>query len=328
MTKRFALWAALALLLSGLVFAASQAGIGQMAIQTTPQTPAQTPAVQTLQGRPQMPAPEVNPEELRAEIALLRLLGEMELSRDQLEALHGMVTDIQARRGEILQAQLELRDFLAGYQGSREDLTTQIEPYEEKIAQARKGFRETLASSVDRLKDLLTLKQGEILREFLMKRFARMPSAAPGELPGGPRPELKRGQGESDGDEDESESEGMSRVEVFIRAKKGLPDGRSFEPHEACASLDESMEELGGRLEEWLKRWGIELDIEGLKELKRAPERHREFWRNPWRDRICLRAPSMGLIDRSLLERFLLEHLDLLERVLSEKLERMSATQI
>jgi hypothetical protein len=326
MTKRFALWAALALLLSGLIFAASQAGIGQMAVQTAPQTPAQTPAVQTLQGRPQTQAPEVNPEELRAEIALLRLLGEMELSRDQLEALHGMVTDIQARRGEILQAQLELRDFLAGYQGSREDLAAQIEPYEEKIAQARKGFRETLASSVDRLKDLLTLKQGEILREFLMKRFARMPSVAPGEVRrDDDRPEIKRFWKHHKPDQDEAKGEG--EIEIHIRGK-GLRDGRSFESDYECDSIEKSMEEFGGRIEEWLKRWGIELDIEGLKELKRAPERRQELWRNPWKARICLRAPSMWLIDRGLLERFLLERLDLLERVLSEKLERMSATQI
>jgi hypothetical protein len=324
MTKRFALWAALALLLSGLIFAASQAGIGQMAVQTAPQTPPQIPAVQTLQDQPQTQALEVNPEELRAEIALLRLLSEMELSRDQLETLHGMVTDLQARRGEILQAQLELRDFLMQYQGSRDDLAEQLEPYEEKIAQARKGFRETLASSVDRLKDLLTLKQGEILREFLMKRFTRMPSAAPGEIRRDDDwPEIKRFWKHHKPDRDEDEGE----IEIHIRAK-GLRDGRSFESDDECDSIEKSMEEFGGRIEEWLKRWGIDLDIEGLKELKRTPERRQDLWRNPWKARICLRAPSMWLIDRGLLERFLLERLDLLERVLSEKLERMSATQI
>ena len=315
-TKRLALTAALALLGFGLLFAASQAGIGEA--QTPPQTPSQTPAFPMQQGEQQ--AENVDPEQLAKEIALLRLLGEMELSRDQLEALHGMVAELQTRRQEILQTQLELRDFLMQYQGSREDLTEQLQPYEEKVAQARRGFRESLASSVDRLKDLLTLKQGEVLRTFLMKHIARMKSAAPGarwreeDWPG-----IRRFWKSHKPDE----------IEIHIQAK-GLRDGRSLEFDDTLDSLEDSMEEFGRRIEEWLNRWGVELDIEGLKELKRAPEHRQDLWRNPWKDRIRARVPAMGLwmIDRSLLERFLLEHLDLLERVLNERLERMSATQI
>ena len=364
--KRWALLLTLGLLSAGLALAASQLGIGEppdtpIQTQTPPQAtdqpaqpeetpmslqpppPAQPPSPVPMQAQPQ---PQLQPqapreedrERLRREIALLKLLAEMDLTQEQLGQIQALVRDLKAKREAIGQAQLELRDFLLSYSGpdNGQTLEEALRPYEEKIEAARKDFRDALQASVDRLKEILTLKQGEILQEFLLKHFA-VPKEREGEEEGEvhlwispcPRPfPLPK--------------EGNVKVRIEGRPCLGLrsgagPDRALWESlEERMERFGEQMEALQERIEEWLGPWDwdvrIEADLETLKEKLRALREREPSWRiriegkGPW-PRFPKREWAWWATN-ALLQRFLVENLDLLDTILTEKLERLGTTQL
>jgi predicted metal-dependent hydrolase len=318
MGKRVVVAIALGVLGLGLVFAASQVGIGQMNVQS--QTPSQMPMAE----QPQKQSQErIEPERLQEEIALLKLMGEMELNREQLTALQQMVSELLAKRRAIVQAQLDLRDFLLEYQGPADELPEALKPYEQKVEEARRAFREALRSSVDQLKDLLTLRQGEVLREFLRKHFsARLKGLKPepGKAPWWRFP-----------------------GELEIRIETGPPAARERE-HLRLRSqeLEEQLKALQEKLKRWLSRWGLEFDFD-LDDLDKGslppflkherPDRMKEMPRIFLKIRPYPRAYGWGFgpLERGFLEQFLIEKLELLDKLLRERLQRLegaSAAQI
>jgi hypothetical protein len=252
---------------------------------------------------PQQQKP-IDRELLQKEIEILRLFGEMGLSRDQLMQLKEIVSELRAAQEAITQAQLELREFLVGFQGSREELIEDVKPFDEEVAQAREAFRERLQASVEQIKDLLTLRQGEILRQFLCKHALkeRLPKRPWWEDP----PHRIR------------IPEDIGEFEIHIEVRK--------RPHKRV--LFESFEE---RIREWLKRHGLALIPETFKlqpwEDRRALKRG-EFEDFPGPRLLLRKLRGMWLIDRQLLERFLVRNIELLERLLTEKLERLGTTAI
>ena len=332
MRKRVAVVIALGVLGLGLVFAASQAGIGQMnaQLQTPPQTPMaiQPPMPGDQAGQPQGPSKErIQPERLQEEIALLKLINEMGLSSEQLKTLQQMISELLAKRQAIVQAQLDLRDFLLEYQGSPDKLAEALKPYEEKVEGARQAFREALQSSVDQLKDLLTLRQGEVLREFLQKRFSvRMKGLKPepSEVPGWRCPDEMR---------------------IRVETKPPMARKQACErEHLRSQELKEQLQKFQEKLEQWLSRWGLEFD------LNFDPDELDEDSWPPFLEPNCQglmkEMPKVFLkiqpyprahgwifcpLGRGFLEQFLVEKLELLDKLLREKLQRLegaSATQI
>lgn len=349
--KRWALLLTLGLLSAGLALAASQLGIGEppetpTQTQTPPQTtdqptpdeipmslqsppPAQPQSPMQMQAQPQAPR-EADRERLRQEIAVLKLLAEMDLTQEQLTQIQALVRDLKAKREAIWQAQLELRDFLLGYQGQGNGpaLEEALRPYEEEIEAARKDFRDALQAAVDRLKEILTLKQGEILREFLMEHFKvpKAPAEADEEIPAWlhvrppfPFPLPKEG-----------------RIEIRIWRSGPMPDPFVL-GLEDLQRFEEQMRELSRRLQEWFKPWDwdvrFEVDWETLKEKLEALREREPSWRiriegkGPWPRIPKPREWAWGATN-ALLQRFLVEDLDLLDRILTEKLERLGTTQL
>jgi len=258
---------------------------------------------QTDEGLPLIKGP-LDREQLQMEIELLRLINAMGLSRDQLAELKTMVSELRAAQDGITQAQLELKDFLLGYQGDPEGFAEAVKPYDEKVTQAKEAFERQLQGSVERVKDVLTLRQGEVLREFLKKRVSK-----------GFTRKLDK--------EDSSRTE--AELGICIEAWK---DRELFERFRG------EMEEFEAKLKEWLERWGIEFfRSKGPLQLYRRPgmvhpEKPMEMFRCP---EIFLKfkwlAPPPQVIEEAPLKRFLLEHLDVLEGVLDEKLQRMGTPQ-
>jgi predicted metal-dependent hydrolase len=327
MRKRFVVAIALGVLGLGLVFAASQAGIGQMdaQLQTPPQTPMamQPPMPGAQAGQPQGPSKErIQPERLQEEIALLKLINEMGLSSEQLKTLQQMISELLANRQAVVQAQMDLRDFLLEYQGLPDGLAEALKPYEEKVEGARQAFREALQSSVNQLKDLLTLRQGEVLREFLRKHFsARMKGLKPepGKAPWWHFP-----------------------GELEIRIETGPPAARERE-HLRLRSqeLEEQLKALQEKLERWLSRWGLEFDFDegSLPPFLKHERQDKMQDKMKEKPRIFLRIRpypraygwGFGPLERRFLEQFLIEKLELLEALLRERLQRLegaSAAQI
>ena len=137
----FGLWLLL------LAFSLRPAGSGQIGHQPMPQAK--------------------NPEELQKEITVLKALNRIELSKEQLEELLAIVSELKAAHMEMRQTQMELREFLLDWQGSREDFEKALAPMEEKTQAAHRAFQEKLRSSVEQMKDLLSFRQGEMLIDAL-----------------------------------------------------------------------------------------------------------------------------------------------------------------
>ncbi len=224
-------------------------------------------------------------KQLQREIMLLRLINEMGLSQDQLTTLKEIVSSLEAGQQAVLQAQQELRDFLASYSGTPEGFAEAVKPYDEKVAQASKNFQEKLQASVERVKSVLTLKQGEILHKFLLqhRRHALQKFAMP--MPKWPE-------------------------DMEFHRRGYAP------PKDAWEKLKQLKEQIG----RWLDRWGIDLDAKRL-ERQHAMPRGEEM---PMHGGI-------SSLEGDFIERFLMHHLDLLdllEKIITEKLQKMGTTHI
>lgn len=243
--------------------------------------------------------PSVDRMQLRMEIGLLRLINEMGLSRDQLASIKEMISDLRTSEQAILQAQQELRDFLASYNGTREGFAEAVKPFDEKIAQARKAFHEKLRTSIEKAKDRITMRQAEILREFITRHLGTEHLQPSQRMMTPAEPDHK----------------------LELRIDLQTP------------SKTELLERFKDHIEEWLDHFGINLDQQSIKQ-KRPEDRWEmapstrwgcELRERPMFFRRCETQGSMFLEGRG---RYLLEHLDLLEKVLTEKLQQMSSTHI
>lgn len=240
---------------------------------------------------------DIDPGQLRLEIALLRLINEMGLSRDQLAMLKEVVSDLRASRDGVLAAQRELRAFLVRFQGEPGEFQDAVKPFDEKVAQARSAFRETLRGSVERVKGLLTIKQGEIVREFLRARvegFFEERHDAPSRI---------------------SVPKGMGEFELHIET-----DGKRAQ--DFMERFEEKTGALKARLRDFFDRFGVTFDEEDF-------EHRMDPMPGPMlrlRERPRLPIVEIGFLSECM-ERFVLRHLDVLERVLDEKLQAISATR-
>lgn len=250
-------------------------------------------------------------EQLQLEILILRLMNEMGLSRDQVATLKDIVSELRASQQAILQAQQELRDFLMGYQGGREGFAEAVKPFDDKLAQAQKAFQEKLHSSVDKVKDLITLKQAEILQKFLLDHFKAAAREAI------------------------YEHKGDFPCKIVIPEVQGELEFRLDLP-QAPEELFDKLERLRGRIRGWLDHLGVESYPELSERLSCKREKmHMPPWiiwkwrcERPQRLQVLCEefAPPALKPKPDLLERFLLRHLELLEKVLGERLQRMGTS--
>ncbi|HIC95303.1 TPA: hypothetical protein EYP12_01590 [Candidatus Bipolaricaulota bacterium] len=111
------------------------------------------------------------PVELQKEIELLTLINLLELTEEQIEGIQKVTADLLASKGEIEKAQVELRNFLLKFQGSAKELEEAIAPLKQKLLEAQNAFEEGMDTALDQIKDILTIKQGEILTNFLTPAF-------------------------------------------------------------------------------------------------------------------------------------------------------------
>ncbi|OGF54623.1 MAG: hypothetical protein A2Z21_02960 [Candidatus Fraserbacteria bacterium RBG_16_55_9] len=257
--------------------------------------------------------PAVDRMQLQMEIGLHRLINEMGLSRDQVASFKEMVSDLRTSEQAILQAQQELRDFLASYNGNRDDFAEAVKPFDDKVAQAREVFQEKLRTSIEKAKDLLTLKQAEILREFIAQHLGRQQTQTARPFQGMMAP-----------------AEPDHKLELRINLK--------------TPSKTEFLDRFKDHVEEWLDHFGINLDRENSQQMGNMLQGHGQMQNE--QSMMSQMPPAMscerpagsmlhmmicgrsGLTEHPFVGSFLIAHLDLLEKVLSEKLEQMGSTHI
>lgn len=199
-------------------------------------------------------------KELQKEIKILTLINLAGLSKPQMVTLRDMISELRASQEEIMRQELSLREFLLDFQGSPEQFKEAFAPFEEKLKEAQYAFAEKLKGSVEQIKETLTIKQGETLRDFLL-------------------------------------GETMPHRLMMERLKERL----SPEAMERMKEMMEAMQEMG--MMERMEK------MQTMKIMERVKERMEK-----------LRMEREAGIAK--LKEFFLENLELIERVLTEKIQR------
>jgi len=123
---------------------------------------------------PQGPSPQmqVSPEALEREIELLIALNRMGLSPEQLQQLQQIISGLQAPQQAHRQHREELRQFLLSWQGSPEEFELALQNFRQERRQRLEQLQAQNRDLIDRLKDVLTYRQGELLYQALRKLSA------------------------------------------------------------------------------------------------------------------------------------------------------------
>lgn len=110
-------------------------------------------------------------KELQKEIRILTLINLAGLSKPQMVTLRDIVSRLRAGQEEIMRQELELREFLLSWEGSPEQFKEAFAPFQQRLREAHQAFAEKLKKSVEQIKEMLTIKQGEIIRDFLLQEM-------------------------------------------------------------------------------------------------------------------------------------------------------------
>lgn len=102
-----------------------------------------------------------------ANLQLLVLVNRMELSTEQMQEIHdilaGLLDDREARDDRVA----ELEDQMIAFNGTAEELDGILEAFRSETQEQAEGSQERMADAIDQIKEILSLKQGEVLAEAL-----------------------------------------------------------------------------------------------------------------------------------------------------------------
>lgn len=119
--------------------------------------------------QPQLP---LNPQALQHEIHLLMAINRMGLTPQQLQQLQQILAELKAPQRVQMQRQRELKEFLLSWQGTPEEFEEALKAFQEQTQQPQEQLQQQRRQAIERLKDVLTYRQGELLRQALHKLSA------------------------------------------------------------------------------------------------------------------------------------------------------------
>lgn len=102
-----------------------------------------------------------------ANLRLLVLVNRMELTPEQMEEIHGLLAGLLEERDALELRRAELEEEMIAFDGTAEELDGILEAFRTETEEQAVAAREHVAEVIDRIKEILTLKQGEILAELL-----------------------------------------------------------------------------------------------------------------------------------------------------------------
>ena len=171
-------------------------------------------------------------------LPMLILVNRLEMSEEQMKALHGILTDLLAEREQIDGLQSEFEDAMIAFSGTGEELDELLATFREDQQALAVTLRESLATSLDQARDILSINQGIVLREALPALSGRDTSVAPDRSMMG-----KMGQGMDAADSETMREQMKQRIEQMKERIEHLGNQVPEELRERMAGL------LGGFVE-------------------------------------------------------------------------------
>ncbi|MCX6093865.1 MAG: hypothetical protein NTY63_03465 [Candidatus Bipolaricaulota bacterium] len=159
---------------------------------------------------------------------LVLLVNRMELTKDQMQALHDILVDLAGQR-EALQTALEEKRVafeteMLAFSGTSEELGTRLEAYRTELRELVESRRDAAAAAYEKLGDLLTYNQGMLLEQVL----PRLDGSLTGDLRGQARiAEMGRGA------RLQSMMQGPSQTSAPLGSEQTPPAGMSGESNQA-----------------------------------------------------------------------------------------------
>jgi hypothetical protein len=254
------------------------------------------------------------------EINMLKLVNEMGLTADQMKTLKDQITQIRASHDAIQQAQLELRDFLAGFNGTQDEYSAAIKLHDDKVTQAGDTFQKQLESSLTVVKNTLTLRQGEILHQHFQMMGSLMMQGQMMAPMMGMRMMHPMGMSE------EPQIMGDFNMHMYNtpQSNEDMMNNFSDKMDMLGQKLGQLGEKLGGQIGQWLDNSNGDPQVyvyknkmgKGWTAQVPKPQGNFKVLGHP---RIGMQLDSSGLSMTDLL----LQHLDILEKVLDERRQKM-----
>jgi len=131
-------------------------------------------------------AGEAKADDLRLAITINKL----DLTPEQMQQVHDILAGVLVEADAIKESRDAFTQDMIGFTGNTADLETALSEFRSQMAEQTKAFHDNMKASLDQLKGILTIEQGEILRDA----FAQHGFAGSRPIGKGPRsPGLKPG---------------------------------------------------------------------------------------------------------------------------------------
>ncbi|MBU1050769.1 hypothetical protein KKG90_12175 [Candidatus Bipolaricaulota bacterium] len=100
-------------------------------------------------------------------LPLLILVNRLELSQEQTIALRGILSNLIGERGKSEKLAADFEQTMISFTGTTEELDALLATFREDQQALAGTLRESIASSLDEVRDLLSINQGRVLQETL-----------------------------------------------------------------------------------------------------------------------------------------------------------------
>lgn len=109
-----------------------------------------------------------------ASLEMLVLVNRLDLSREQMEALHGTITGLLTERAAQSAMEASFRDEMIAWNGTNDELEARLVAFRDERIAAGAALRDTADAAIDEVKNVLSIAQGEILAQYAPVFAARV----------------------------------------------------------------------------------------------------------------------------------------------------------
>ena len=103
------------------------------------------------------------------ELGLAITINKLELSPVQMQQVHDILAGILSEANGLKEKKDAFTKQMVQFTGSSTDLETALTNFKSQMADQTKAFQDNVKQALDQLKGILTIEQGEILRDAFMK---------------------------------------------------------------------------------------------------------------------------------------------------------------